>query len=807
MHYFIWALLLVLILALIFLVFFLKLRPVLREKLKDFEKQNWDSFQRFFTWHFSKVLFLDWRGREFFLNSYQEKSAVYLNEEGTSIIKRLILSKELKKLHQNLEIKITKINQEFIKAEEAKYSSFFGSIGAKGLSKEQINAVISDDSVTLVNAGAGSGKTSVIAAKVIHLVQNKKIDPSKILLLSFSRKAAVELTERIHKLNPSIQIKAKTLHALGSEIFRKVHGKGPELLFGSAEDNSSKAFFDLLFEFSKTLVDDPDFVYAIFRYFGRFHENIRPYHDYKSYEDYRDARRKLGDLNVSPYLDDLESCSVKTFSGVMVRSMEEKRIADFFYIHGVNFEYESHYPYRNNYRPDFYLPDADVYLEHFGIDRDGKVPDFFVSKNPMETASQSYQKDILWKRQLHKKNGTRLFETYSYNVKEDTLDDILSKILESLGYKLLSRNKSFILKRLLKDIVPLMKRSIDSFKLSGLKLASIKDDLMKRSLDYESKKHLAMFEIFEYYLKEYEDYLENHGLIDFSDLLTQGKLSVQNDWNELGFNFEYIIVDEFQDTSRLAINFINEIWKKNIRTRFFFVGDDWQSIYGFNGSDYTLMSEIRKMYGHVNEVTLSTNYRSTKEIVDLTQEFIKKNPRQTQKVTRAREDCPKGQIRFEGLETFFDFFNEYIKEVIVNGDELSPSVLFLSRNNQDITGWKEIIDVLTILERKFPTHSLDLLEDIAKKMFSTIHSAKGGEADLVVILPSKQGIPSPMVDHKFLGLFQSNKDNFEFSEERRVFYVAMTRAKKELVFIEDKNFIAKNYIFWNEVKELVPAKD
>ena len=273
-------------------------------------------------------------------------------------------------------------NNQFIQNESSKYDSLLSNIDGKSLDEQQRTAVINDEDRILVLAGAGSGKTLTISAKVKYLYEIKKINPKEILLISFTKKSAQEMTERIqNKLG--IPVEATTFHKLGLDIIKKDNGFRPEI----ADENSLTEFVHNFFE--NEVVNHPDLVKALTEYFAYFLEIPENLENHSSlgelYEEEKNADLETlkSKYDREKYLQETrieKSKAYKTLNNEQVKSLEETKIANFLFMNGIKYEYEKLYPFesedplRKAYRPDFYLCDYDIYLEHFGITKDFTVP-------------------------------------------------------------------------------------------------------------------------------------------------------------------------------------------------------------------------------------------------------------------------------------------------------------------------------------------------------------------------------------------------------------------------------------------------
>lgn len=335
--------------------------------------------------------------------------------------------------YDHLSDTITAMNESFVDMKSRKCDALLSDIDGKSLDWQQRIVVLSDEPRTLVLAGAGSGKTLTIAGKVKYLCQECGVAPEDILLIAFTKKSAEEMTERIAgKLD--IPVQATTFHKLGLDIITAAEGKRPDV-----QDNLTD-FVSNYFE--NEVVSHPDLVKQLIEFFAYYlhvpadmekFDSLGAAYEYEKSVDFETLRSKYDQAQwVNRATDDRRE-QRRTLKDEWVKSLEEVSIANFLFLNGVNYEYERLYPFesdgptRKAYRPDFYLPDYDLYLEHFGISKDGHLP--WLSK----IEEQKYLDDMAWKRETHKSHGTKLLETYSYLSSEGKLLDYLDSLLRKNG--------------------------------------------------------------------------------------------------------------------------------------------------------------------------------------------------------------------------------------------------------------------------------------------------------------------------------------------------------------------------------------
>lgn len=691
-------------------------------------------------------------------------------------------------------------NENYIQSESIKYDDLFSNIDGKSLDKQQRTAVITDEDRILVLAGAGSGKTLTISAKVKYLCEIKNVNPQDILLVSFTKKSAQEMTDRIqNKLG--INVEATTFHKLGLDIIKNADGFRPEV---SDEDELSRFVHGF---FENELLNYPNLIKSLTEYFTY----------YLDIPDKLENCSSLGELYEEEKTADLETLKSKyerenyiretsaekaqtytTLNNEKVKSLEETKIANFLFMHGVNYEYEKLYPYessdplRKAYRPDFYLPDYDIYLEHFGVSKSFTVPWL----SPIEEIK--YLDGIRWKRAFHKENKTKLLETYSYYSSEGTLLKKLEELLLSNGVKFKNRDFTDVFNtvyasksnKYFSEFIKLCCTFITLFKSNNYKIDHI-ETLRQKYIFDESNEFLRertslFLEIIKVLIVEYQNYLSANNAIDFSDMINNAADKVASGCDILPY--KYVIVDEYQDISKSRFNFLKAIADRT-NAKVFCVGDDWQSIYRFAGSDISLFTDFEKYFGYTKVLRIEKTYRNSQQLINEASRFILRNPLQLQKnlLSDKSLDYP---LVFWGID---DEPKQVIQKVInkiVSEFGMNSSILFLGRTNYDI----EIIKKTGLFKIMYgyKSEKLEYLTMPELKIdFLSVHKSKGLEADNVIILNFKNdklGFPNQIADDEVLNLVLTNADSYKHAEERRLFYVAITRTKnRTFVLTDNKN--------------------
>lgn len=692
---------------------------------------------------------------------------------------------KIKEIYSNFHNVVIDLNERFIKQTSDKYNFLLSNIDAKSLDEQQRKVVISDEDNTLVLAGAGSGKTLTIAAKVKYLCQIKGINPRDILLISFTNKSAEEMTERIQK-KLGIPIEAMTFHKLGLEIIKNDDGRRPEVY------DNLEAYIHTFFD--EEILKHQDLVKSLTEYFMYYLDIPHDIEKYESIGEYYETE-KSADLETlkskydkEKYLEQIRADNskvLKTFNGEKVKSLEETKIANFLFMNGINYEYEKEYPFesedslRKKYRPDFYLPDYDIYIEHFGITKDYKCP--WLSPEQ----EKQYVDGIKWKREFHKKNGTKLLETYSYYTKDGILLSKLEELLRHNNVKFEPRDFTDIFNTIyakksnkyFNEFITLCCTFIILFKSNNYKedmFEKMKKDAREQKSVFIYERTRLFLEIVKILYREYQDFLNVNKAIDFSDMINIAAEKVQN--GAKINRYKYIIVDEYQDISQARFNLLKSIVDAT-NAKILCVGDDWQSIYRFAGSDISLFTRFEEYFGYTNLLKIEKTYRNSQELIDQASLFISKNPLQLQKkLTSERHiEYPLVFWRDDDLSKAL----ELSVQKIIKDFGKEKSILLLGRTSFDQEVIKNSKQFRIIKERS--RTKVEYIPSLQTPItFLTVHKSKGLEADNVVLLNfknDKMGFPNQIADDKVLNLVLTKDEDYPFAEERRLFYVAITRTK------------------------------
>ena len=466
-------------------------------------------------------------------------------------------------------------NEAWVEAELEQYKSFFDNQAGMALTNSQRQAIVIDEAANLAVAGAGTGKTLTLVSKIGYLLEKKLANPDEILVLAYARKAKEELEERVKRIY-DVDIDIRTFHSFGLEVIGKVTGSKPQL----SELSTDEVLFQNTLEgFLKERMKNLEFTNTLNNYFLFYLDPVENVLDFTKKEEYEDYLKKI---------------QIRTLRGEKVKSLAELEIANFFYINGVNYEYEKEYiadtssETRRKYTPDFYLPDYKIWIEHIGINRD------------CETAPEIDRWDYLdswyWKRKIHKENSTELLETYSYQRSEGTLIGNLIPQLEVRGVKFNKLPEEILFESLkslgeVSQFVGLLAKFLRLYKSSTYDIQALRT---KAGYYPYSTRNNAFLDIFEPILNDYQNKLSESGRIDFDDMIKNATSHIKK--GEYKSHFKYILVDEFQDISQSRYGLIKALLDQDWKTKTFCVGDGWKSIYRFTGSDPSIMTDFNKFF-------------------------------------------------------------------------------------------------------------------------------------------------------------------------------------------------------------------
>lgn len=645
---------------------------------------------------------------------------------------------------------------------------------------EQAAAIGAVEGHIQVVARAGSGKTSTLVNRALFLQKHCGVAPNEMLILAFNRKAAEEIRERLTLQLQDFIPHVMTFHALAYAL---VHPE-ESILFDEPNGHKykAKALQTVIYEYHHK----PD-VYEKIRVLMMAHFR----------QDWE--RIVSGGYDKSPelMLSYRRSLQREGLDGTYLKSYGEKVIADFLFEHNIQYKYERNFWWNGiNYRPDFTIVTGEnqgIVIEYFGLEGD---PDYDII---------SAQKREYWRNHPNWHFVELLPTTLKFEEVEDFCA-LLKRCLESYGIECDRLTEDEIWQKIKVRAIDRFTKVVEGFiqrcrklSLTSEKLASLVDN-HKCASDVEQR----FLELAQKFYQSYLQRLQTTGEEDFDGLMQKAATTVasgqtvfrrKSGTGELKC-LRYILIDEYQDLSELFHHLIEAIREQNPQAQFFCVGDDWQAINGFAGSDLRFYQNFAQFFQPSQKLHIATNYRSATSIVDIGNKLMQGlgTPARAHKTMF-------GTVEIAELEQFNPNINEQEDHP---GDNITPAILrlvnktikdgktvvLLSRKNSlpwyvncgKHTSRNGVLDSFLNLVRSYlPEESRNAVT------ISTAHKYKGLQKDVVIILDAvPRSYPLIHPDLMFSRVFGDRIERV-VDEERRLFYVALTRAVERLFILTETN--------------------
>jgi DNA helicase-4 len=670
---------------------------------------------------------------------------------------------------------ISEQRESYINQQLQEHKTFFDTVETNPLTPSQRRACVIDNDNNLLLAGAGTGKTSVMVGRSGYLVNSSQATHDEILLLAYGNKAAAEMDERIKDKLSTDKIKAATFHSLGLKIIAEVEGGKPSLSV-FAEDEKTK-FKWIQSYFEKLISESAQYRKLIVEYFSSYIELEKSYFDFKNLGEYHQ------------YFNDND---IRTFKGEKVKSFGELYIANELFSQGIDYQYEAKYAHdvktieRRQYQPDFFLPELNIYIEYYGIDENGDTASYI--------DNDEYHQGIDWKRSTHEQFNTECIElTYGQHKQGELLnslheclkpflanEELTDKEIEfspvSTEFKLATLNES----GRVTELATIFGKMVGLYKSACLDETLEKKVIANSAYPTQTEKAFALLKPI---LEAYQLHLTSHAEIDFDDMINKALSYVQA--GKFQSPWRYIMVDEFQDISEPRARLVKALRDNNQGCSVFAVGDDWQAIYRFSGADFTLTTQFANYFGPTTQSELDLTFRFNNQIGKVATDFISKNPAQINKTIKSLKqvDAPAvSLLKRDNINV-----NKDVTDEIANG-ALNDILTAISLQIDKPTSVYLLARTWALLPNKLELNKVNQQYPLLTIESQTFHASKGKEADYVVMLgmkKGKHGFPSEKVNPALLDALLAKQEDFEHAEERRLFYVALTRAKHRAYIITD----------------------
>lgn len=667
------------------------------------------------------------------------------------------------------------------------------------LDEEQCKAILAEEKYSLIIAGAGTGKTTTMASKVKYLVDKKHINPERILVMSYTKKATEEIAKRIIE-DFDIDVRVSTFHSLGYEyIKRYFKDKKCDIVDYNKLNEISLDYFrkiyinkeniyEILENFQVLREMKDKFIFSNF-----FINNFMDFDTYDEFVDYyvirkiNEAKSSGLSLIIKTWIEKqlLKAENIISIKGDIVKSAGEMIIANFLFKHGVDYNYEKVYKElmenKRLYHPDFTIDygGEEIYIEYFGLDD----KNYNNIKNKKIKYHQEHDNKfiIIDRLPLEKIEETIDLELKKYNIryKEKSNEEIYEQIL-----RLNPLSQVYPFTNYLYKCIETRKESVDRNNDEKVRefLNSIENEVERNQLIIQNKYIDDFYKYYEKRLREGEVYY-----FDYSDLLYYSNEYFEKITTDKELEFDYIIIDEYQDISKSKYDLTYKTAQKN-NACVYAVGDDWQTIYSFSGSRIEYIYDFNKYFKGSKDFKITTTYRNSQDLVNYSGKFILENVNQISKELKSnnRIDKPILFVPFNDEEENGEI-NE-LKKLIseIHKYYKSHNILILGRKNSTIEKLYNDKELKDDIGTKI-TYLRDKTIDIEGM---TMHKSKGLTFDEVILVGMDKDFPITGSYNTWYENIYKNKpreESIEYPEERRLFYVALTRTKNRVFILQNNN--------------------
>lgn len=645
------------------------------------------------------------------------------------------------------------------------------------LNKEQKTAVVVDEKrLRLIGAGT-SGLTHTCVGKVKYLVKGKNVPEDNILFLTNSGKNADKVNRMLEK--EGISPIAKTYIDYSAQVLAD-HGKEvPDVVDVDYEEFAESTI--------KKLLEEEEYKSRFVDYYLNFRQAGSVVFDFDDYED---------------YLQFLEEYPPIALDGTRMKNYEHLAVADFLYRNNIRYRYMQDYCVREldydgtSYKPVFYLPDFDIYIEVFEINAAGEARFDTGTSLVSETPTEIYKKRMQRIREIHEKNHTVMVDVFTYELMESTLvDHLQTKLMKHLAvFAPMSANA---LLKIILERNPFLIREISVVLGELLQLARDNSEtwqeiifLNRESMKTKTRWYKRNESVFSLLMPVYETYLNYIGdNTDAFGIVQMASETIRLQRRSLGYT--HIIVDDFHNTNRHMLNLLRNVWHIVMdKASIIVAGNDWQTKSGICAYDFSYFTEFSRFFGHSESIKFTRVFSQGQRLWSMNARFVERNTMQVRKYARCEMASPRDcvtllsyECKKEDTKSLFDENEiEIMKNTLQNYINSLPneySVILVGRFKEDI-----------VLASKMN------LSDIPVKTVYDLDES----ADVVIVINARRynmGFPDRMMGENVKSLFGIKPELYAFASERRLWHQAVSRARVKVAFLfnsENRSRFIEEYI-------------
>jgi len=671
-------------------------------------------------------------------------------------------------------------NKEFVEWKQSEYAELFTDIDAEGhdLSTDQQQAIIRDGTYNQVIAAAGTGKTLALTYRVAYLIEEGVL-PDEILLLTYTKEAKKEMETRLADEFGIENVEVRTIHSFAF----KIATQATDDRINVAQEQDKRNLVDDVLNNEKAAGGEFEDHYVQFlAHYGGQESDPTTLEEKADYA----AEQRKG--------------TFETLGGDTVETSAEKEIADFLFTHNIRYQYQAIAewadtpPTGGSYRPCFYLPEHDTYIEHWRITEAGETPAW------VDDDTEILKRKITWAREQFEPADHNVVETYAFEHADGRIPRVLSHRLAAAGISVEQMGFEEFVDETFEynEVEESIKQSFTDF-IGNAKTFDISAEEIPDRLDESNPRQYHFGHCGRIMLQRYNDFLSSNNLIDFDDMIYNAIAAIKQDPGSYTSEYEQLLVDEFQDVAMSQIRLVRQ-FAGPTKAKLFCVGDDWQSIYSFQGSEVQYFVDFEEHFGPPVKTFLTQNYRCPEKVLDAGNDLISHNEDQIEKSVSAAKE-PGDDIMLHRIggdqRDYSSRVAQYATNLIedwIDEGTAPGEIMVLCRFDG---GADYIPDLKKKLNARgipydgkndcyrppeMPDEGSDEFESGAGVSAFSIHQAKGREAERVLMLHVASGgvgLPPDDREDDLIAPVQEVPTN-TLAEERRLFYVGLTRATEQL---------------------------